>query len=154
MLTLKTENAAETKALGEKIGRKLGGGEIIALSGDLGAGKTCLTQGLALGLGIDPREYVASPSFALIKEYQGRIPLYHIDLFRIPGHKEVEELGYEEYFYGEGVTVIEWAEKAGSLLPEEYLSIKLVSLGKNQRQISLNPLGQRYREVLEGIGTI
>lgn len=151
MFILKTENAAETKALGEKIGRKLGGGEVIALSGDLGAGKTCFTQGLALGLGVDSREYVTSPSFALVKEYRGRAPLYHIDLFRILGHKEAEELGYEECFYGEGVTVVEWAEKARSLLPEEYLGIELISLGKNQRQINLHPLGQRYREILKGI---
>ena len=151
MLTLKTKSPAETKALGEKIGKKLQGGEVIALTGELGAGKTCLTQGLALGLGINPREYVTSPSFTLINEYQGRLPLYHIDLFRLKGRGEVEELGCEEYFCGEGVTVIEWAEKVEDLLPEEYLSIKLIPLGENQRQISLNPLGQHYREILKGI---
>ena len=151
MFTLKSENAAETKALGEKIGRGLCGGEVIALIGELGAGKTCLTQGLALRLGIDPREYVSSPSFTLINEYQGRIPLYHLDLFRLKDKGAVEELGYEEYFFGEGVTVIEWAEKAEGLLPEEYLSIKLISLARNQRQIILNPSGQHYREILKGV---
>ena len=137
--------------MGEKIGKKLRGGEVIALIGELGAGKTCLTQGLALGLGINPREYVTSPSFTLINEYQGRLPLYHIDLFRIRGREEVEGLGCEEYCYGEGVTIIEWAEKAESLLSEEYLRIELIPLDEEQRQIRLKPFGQRYREILKGI---
>lgn len=151
ILTLETKSSAETKTLGEKIGRKLCGSEVIALIGELGAGKTCLAQGLASGLGINPREYVTSPSFTLINEYQGRFPLYHIDLFRLQDRGEVEELGCEEYFCGEGVTIIEWAEKAESLLPEEYLGIKLISLSENQRQISLNPLGPHYRKILKGI---
>lgn len=151
MLALKTRNAAGTKALGEKIGKKLQGGEVIALIGELGAGKTCLTQGLALGLGINPREYVTSPSFTLINEYQGRLPLYHIDLFRLKDKEEVEELGYEEYLYGEGVTIIEWAEKAEDLLPEEYLRIELTPLDEDRRRIRLEPFGQHYREILKGI---
>ncbi len=151
MLTLQTGNAAETKVLGEKIGRKLRGNEVIALIGELGAGKTCLTQGLALGLGINPREYVSSPSFTLINEYQGRLPLYHIDLFRLKGREEMEELGYEEYCYGQGITVIEWAEKAEPLLPEEYLRIELIPLDGDQRRITLKPFGQHYREILKDI---
>ena len=153
MVVLTTENAAETKSLGEKIGKKLRAGEVIALIGELGAGKTCLTQGLALGLGINPREYVTSPSFTLINEYRGRLPLYHIDIFRLKDREEVEELGYEEYLYGEGVTVIEWAGKAEGLLPEEYLRIELIHLTMNRRRIALEPFGQRYREILKGIGT-
>ncbi len=151
MITLKTGNAAETKALGEKIGKKLQGGEVIALTGELGAGKTCLTQGLALGLGVNPREYVTSPSFSLIKEYRGRFPLYHFDIFRLNGREELEELGYEEYFYGEGITVIEWAEKAEGLLPAAHLHIELSVLDKNGRQIRIIPFGQRYREILKGM---
>ncbi len=151
MITLKTKSPAETKALGEKIGRRLQGGEVIALIGELGAGKTCLTQGFALGLGISSREYVNSPSFTLVNEYRGRIPLYHFDLFRLKDAGEVEELGYEEYFYGDGVTIIEWAGKAESLLPEEYLRVELTSPGGDQRLIKLQPLGQRYREVLKNI---
>ena len=152
MCTLITENAAETKALGEKIGRQLRGGEVIALTGELGAGKTCLTQGLALGLGVDAREYVTSPTFTLINEYQGRVPLYHIDLFRLEDMEETENLGCEECFYGKGITVVEWAEKAETILPEEYLSIELTPLDENRRQIVLKPLGKRYRDILEGIG--
>jgi len=151
MITLKTGNAAETKALGEKIGKKLQGGEVIALTGELGAGKTCLTQGLALGLGVNPREYVTSPSFNLIKEYRGRLPLYHLDIFRLNGREELEELGYEEYFYGEGITVIEWAEKAEGLLPAAHLHIELSVLDKNGRQIRIRPFGQHYREILKGM---
>lgn len=152
MFTLKTKSPVETKSLGEKIGKQLQGGEVIALIGELGAGKTCLTQGLALGLGVNPREYVTSPSFTLINEYQGRLALYHIDLFRLKAREEVEELGYEEYLYGEGVTVIEWAERADDLLPEEYLRIELTPLDEDRRRIRLRPLGQRYRELLKGIG--
>ncbi len=152
MLTLKTGNAGETKSLGEKIGKKLQGGEVIALIGELGAGKTCLTQGLALGLGVNPREYVTSPSFTLVNEYQGRVPLYHIDLFRLKNSEEAEALGCEEYFYGEGVTVVEWADKAENLFPEEEcLRIELTPLGEDQRRIILKPFGRRYREILRDI---
>lgn len=149
MITLKTGSATETKSLGEKIGKKLQGGEVIALTGELGAGKTCLTQGLALGLGVNPQEYVTSPSFNLIKEYRGRFPLYHLDIFRLNGREELENLGYEEYFYGEGITVIEWAEKAEGLLPEAHLRIELRVLDKNGRQIRIRPFGQHYREILK-----
>jgi len=152
MLTLKTGNAGETKTLGEKIGRKLQGGEVLALIGELGAGKTCLTQGLALGLGVNPREYITSPSFTLINEYRGRVPIYHIDLFRLNNSEEAEALGCEEYFYGEGVTIIEWADKAENFFRGgEYLRIELTPLGKDQRRITLTPFGQRYRTLLEGM---
>lgn len=151
MLILKTRSHTETKALGERLGKKLQGGEVIALIGELGAGKTCLVQGLALGLGINPREYVTSPSFTLINEYQGRKPLYHIDLFRLKNREQMEELGYEEYFYGEGVTIIEWADKAEDLLPEEYLRIEMIPLDGNRRRIRLKPFGQSYRETLKGM---
>ncbi len=151
MITLKTRSAAETKSLGEKIGKKLQGGEVIALTGELGAGKTCLTQGLALGLGVNPQEYVTSPSFNLIKEYRGRFPLYHLDIFRLNGREELEDLGYEEYFYGEGITVIEWAEKAEGLLPVAHLCIELSVLNKNGRQIRIKPFGRHYREILKGM---
>ena len=145
MVTVETNSPSQTKALGKKIGRLLKSGDIIALVGELGAGKTCLVQGLALGLGVNPRDYVSSPSFVLVKEYSGRTPVYHIDLFRIKNTEELESLGYEEYLYGEGVSIIEWAERAGKLLPPEYLRIELDILGSRRRRISLKAFGKHYQ---------
>ncbi|MCK4325358.1 tRNA (adenosine(37)-N6)-threonylcarbamoyltransferase complex ATPase subunit type 1 TsaE [bacterium] len=148
MVKLETQSPAETKALGRKIARNLKSGDIIALIGELGAGKTCLAQGLALGLGVSPKDYVASPSFVLVKEYGGRTPLYHIDLFRINSTEELESLGWEEYLYGEGVCIIEWAERAGKLMPSEYLRIELEILGSRRRRIRLKAFGRHYQAVL------
>ncbi len=148
MVTVETNSPGETKSLGKKIGPNLKSGDIVALIGELGAGKTCLTQGLALGLGVSPRDYVASPSFVLVKEYRGRLPVYHIDLFRIKNTEELESLGYEEYLYGEGVSIIEWAERAGKLMPPEYLWIELDILGSQRRRISLKASGGHYQAIL------
>ncbi len=148
MVTVETNSPGETKSLGKKIGPNLKSGDIIALIGELGAGKTCLAQGLALGLGVSPKDYVASPSFVLVKEYRGRLPVYHIDLFRIKNTEELESLGWEEYLYGEGVSIIEWAERAGKLMPPEYLRIELDILGSQRRRISLKASGEHYQAVL------
>ncbi len=148
MVRVETNSPGETKSLGKKIGPNLKSGDIIALIGELGAGKTCLVQGLALGLGVSPKDYVASPSFVLAKEYRGRLPVYHIDLFRTKNTEELESLGYEEYLYGEGVSIIEWAERAGKLMPPEYLRIELDILGSQRRRISLKAFGEHYQAIL------
>ena len=148
MIRVETNSPSETKALGRKIGRELKSGDLIALIGELGAGKTCLVQGLAVGLGVNPKDYVASPSFVLVKEYRGRLPIYHIDLFRIKNTEELESLGYEEYLYGEGVGIIEWAERAGNLMPAKYLRIELEILGSRRRRISLKAFGRHYQAIL------
>lgn len=116
--------------------------------GELGAGKTQLIKGIAQGVGVEGSKYVASPSFTLINEYQGKIPFYHIDLYRLGGEKEVEELGLEEYFQAEGITVIEWADRIPSLLPEQLLRIHIHYTGKNTRSIEMVGKGMRYEELV------
>ncbi|OGW14274.1 MAG: tRNA (adenosine(37)-N6)-threonylcarbamoyltransferase complex ATPase subunit type 1 TsaE [Nitrospinae bacterium RIFCSPLOWO2_12_FULL_45_22] len=127
-----------TRAIGETMGRYLKGGEIICLYGELGVGKTCLTQGIAQGLKVEDPRRVKSPSFILIREYNGSLPLYHIDLFRLSTPQEMEELGYEEYLYGEGVTVIEWADKMGQYLPRKRIDIFLSYREEGKREIRIN----------------
>lgn len=110
-MKFQTSSAEETLQLGEKIGKLLVPGDIVLLFGDLGSGKTTLTQGIAAGLDVEKGEYVRSPTFTLINEYRGRLPVYHIDLYRIGSHEELEQLGLEELFFGRGVAIVEWADK-------------------------------------------
>jgi tRNA threonylcarbamoyladenosine biosynthesis protein TsaE len=121
-------------------------GDVLLLVGGLGAGKTCLTQGIAWGLEIEG--YATSPSFVVINQYQGRLPLYHIDLYRLDRLEEVIELGLDDYLYGRGVCVVEWAEKALDVLPEEHLLVKMSFLSDTSRSLVLRPNGQRYVEML------
>jgi tRNA threonylcarbamoyladenosine biosynthesis protein TsaE len=134
--------------MGKRLGRLLQPGDVVALVGDLGTGKTQFIKGLAEGVGVGKATYVSSPSFTLINEYQGRIPLYHIDLFRLESEKEVEGLGLEEYILGNGITAIEWADKVSSLLPEELLWIKIRYTGEHSRAIEVTPKGKRYEELI------
>lgn len=133
---IETSSAEETVNLGKKIGSRLKPGDILALSGPLGAGKTTLIQGIAEGLGV--KDYVTSPTFILINEYPGPVPLYHIDLYRLEEAAEIEELGLAEYFEKPGVVVIEWAERLGDLLPENAQLVKIEVLGENKRRIWLS----------------
>jgi tRNA threonylcarbamoyladenosine biosynthesis protein TsaE len=119
------------------------------MAGQLGAGKTCLTQGIAWGL--DIREYTASPTFVLVRELYGQLPLYHIDLYRLDNLEEIADLGLDDYFYGRGVSVVEWADKAPGLLPPEHLKIDIEYLGENRRRLQLTAHGPRYAELLEEI---
>ncbi len=146
---IEMKSPKETIELGKRIGKLLQAGDVVALIGKLGSGKTTLTQGLARGLGIKKRNYVTSPSFTLVKEHKGRLPIYHIDLYRIDNLKEVYDLGYEEYFYGEGVTIIEWAEKIRRLLPEEVLIINLETVDENRRKIEFIPKGKHYQKIVK-----
>jgi tRNA threonylcarbamoyladenosine biosynthesis protein TsaE len=130
-----TASIEETLELGRKMSLELKPGDVIALSGVLGAGKTCLVKGIALGLGIG--EPVTSPTFTIIQEYDGRIPLYHIDLYRITDPAELDDLGIEEYLHGDGVTVIEWPEKAASLLPHYTLAVGISVLDGGRRQFTM-----------------
>jgi len=132
-----TKSAEETVELGRRIGAFLLPNEIIALTGNLGAGKTTLIQGIAAGLGV--KDYVTSPTFIIINEYPGRLPFYHIDLYRLDDVAQVAELGIEEYFANGGVCVIEWAEKLDGLLPAGAEGITIESKGENERAISVSP---------------
>jgi tRNA threonylcarbamoyladenosine biosynthesis protein TsaE len=127
-----TLNEQELRAYGRALGESLEPGTVLALVGDLGTGKTTLTKAIAEGLGIE--EYVTSPTFTLINEYTGgRLPLYHFDVYRIDDPDEMNVLGYEEYFYGDGLTVVEWADKIWELLPEDARIIEL-SYGENESE--------------------
>ena len=112
-----SNSADETFAFGKKLGEAAKPGDIICLDGNLGVGKTVFTQGFAAGLNID--DYVNSPTFTIVKEYEGRLPLYHFDVYRIGDPSEMEEIGYEDYFYGSGVTIIEWPELIPDIIPKE-----------------------------------
>ncbi|MCL2052236.1 MAG: tRNA (adenosine(37)-N6)-threonylcarbamoyltransferase complex ATPase subunit type 1 TsaE [Lachnospiraceae bacterium] len=124
MKTFETNNAHETFLLGEKIGKEAKSGAVIALIGDLGCGKTVLTKGIAAGLGI--KEVVSSPTFVILQGYEsGRLPLYHFDVYRVSDVREMDETGYFEYVYGDGVTLIEWANLIEEILPAEYMRIEI-----------------------------
>ena len=129
-----SNSAQETIKFGEKLGKKLKANDVIALSGNLGAGKTTLMQGLAKGLGV--KEYVTSPTFTLINQYKGKILVFHVDLYRLESENQIEDLGIEEYFKANGVCVIEWAERMAKLLPPNANKIELKYLNENDRLIS------------------
>ncbi len=150
-MVFQTQSASETIRIGKKIGSLLLPGDIVALVGELGAGKTQFIKGLAAGVGVGKSTYISSPSFTLINEYVGKVRFYHIDLFRLKSEKEVEELGLEEYFQGGGITAIEWADKIPSLLPEEILWINICYTGKNTRSFEMIGKGKRYLNLLEQI---
>jgi len=133
-----SKSSEETLHIGRIIGETLNGGNIVALTGELGAGKTCLTQGIAKGLGVSEEYYVTSPTFTLINEYPGRIPLYHMDVYRLADSGDLEDMGYEEYFYGDGVVVIEWAEKVDDILPREALVVHLEYVDASKRMIRIS----------------
>jgi tRNA threonylcarbamoyladenosine biosynthesis protein TsaE len=131
-----TNSAEETMELGEKIGAFLLPNDVIALTGQLGAGKTTLIQGIAQGLGV--KDYVTSPTFIIINEHQGRLPFFHIDLYRLNNLDEVEDLGIEEYFSRGGACVIEWAEKLGELTPKQAHEIRIEILSDTERKLCVS----------------
>lgn len=136
-------------ALGEELGRGLQPGDVVALFGDLGAGKTTLTKGLARGLGV--QSDIHSPSFVLIHEHPGPIPLYHIDLYRLSQGEEVETLGIEECLEGGGVTVIEWADRMTHLLPPDRLDIMMRLTGDSERELTFETSSERLAALVEAI---
>lgn len=146
VLDVVSHSLAQTQRLGARLGELLQGGELILLDGDLGTGKTSLTQGIAEGLGV--RTVVSSPTFTLLKEYEGRLPLYHFDLYRLDDVTEMLDLGFEEYFESNGVCVVEWANKAESLWPSEHLQIRLKMVSETKRGILLIGQGARYIDLL------
>lgn len=143
-----TQSAAETRRYGKILGRLLPPGSVIGLVGELGAGKTQFIKGLAAGVGVRRSVYVTSPSFTFVNEYSGKIPFYHIDLYRLGDEEEAETLGLEEYIRGRGVTAIEWADKALSLLPRELLWVHMGYAGIRDRTIAFLPQGKPYEAIL------
>ena len=149
--SLQTTNAAETRAFAARLGALLRPGDLVCLVGDLGAGKTTFTQGLALGLGLPPDAPVNSPTFTLVSEHLGgRVPLYHFDVYRLLDSSGLYDLAFDEYLSGDGVVVIEWADKIPDALPNERLDIALTADDKNSdtRQIVITAWGERAEELL------
>lgn len=149
-LSLLSDRTESTFALGEWIGREAAGGEVLALIGPLGAGKTRFVQGLAKGLEVAER-YITSPTFILLQCYEGRLPLYHIDLYRMEKEAEMEALGLEEFLEGDGVSAVEWADKGLAILPPSRLTITFRYAGEEQRELHLHAAGARYGEWLRKI---
>jgi len=143
-----SKSVNDTLKIGKAIAKNLKKADIVCLFGELGSGKTVLTKGIASGLGIKMSK-VISPSFVLIRQYPAsKIPLYHFDLYRLKAIEDILALGYEEYFFDEGITVVEWADRLKYLLPKEYLRIKLYVRPDSQRLFELNALGKHYKELL------
>ncbi len=133
-----SNSVEDTISIGERLARKLKAGDCVALIGNLGSGKTVMTKGIAKGLGVKKTRYVNSPTFVIIKEYKGRIPLYHFDLYRLNTTGILDVESYEEYFYGDGVTVIEWADKIRGILPKRYIEAKISVTGDSSRKIAIS----------------
>ena len=150
-LEMLSNSAGQTRNIGMKLGKSAAAGDVVLLVGPLGAGKTCLTQGIARGMGI--HEYTASPSFVLVREHRGKLPLYHIDLYRLDMIEEVTQLGLDDYLYGNGVCVVEWADKGLSVLPEEHLIIEMQIVSPMKRKLSFMPRGTRYLETLSKLNS-
>lgn len=144
------QDSAATEALGRLLGKHAADGDVFCLTGDLGAGKTLLSRGVAEGLGV-AGEDVTSPTFALMNVYQGtELEVRHFDLYRLNRVEELEDIGFDEYAGGDGVTLIEWAELFSEALPEEYLQLTLLLDGTGRRAV-LAPKGERYEKLLEEV---
>ncbi|HOC59936.1 MAG: tRNA (adenosine(37)-N6)-threonylcarbamoyltransferase complex ATPase subunit type 1 TsaE [Syntrophaceae bacterium] len=146
-----SENAGRTVCVGLAIGKKAGAGDIFALSGELGAGKTCWTGGLARGLGVGEEYPIVSPTFTLVNEYPGRCPLYHFDVYRLKQAGDLDDLGYEEYLSGKGVMVVEWAEKIADALPSEAIWVHFSYIDENRRKIVLRGPEKRVEELVKDL---
>jgi len=162
ILDIISHSSAQTQRLGARLGELLQGGELILLEGQLGTGKTTFTQGLAQGLGIT--EVVNSPTFTLLKEYPGQplpvpegrpngpqrvgLPLYHFDLYRLDNPEEILDLGFEDYFYGTGVCVVEWADRADAFWPNEHVRIRMKMMSETKRGLLFTATSVRYSELL------
>ena len=149
VLELDTHKPEQTQELGKAIGALLSGGEVVLLIGELGTGKTTLTQGIAKGLEIE--EYTKSPTFVLVHEYEGRLHLYHIDLYRIAGDLEAWDIGIDEYLSGNGVSVIEWADRAPRIYPEDRLIVNLDSGSGTMRHFRITGKGKRSIEIVDAL---
>ncbi|AUJ25134.1 MULTISPECIES: tRNA (adenosine(37)-N6)-threonylcarbamoyltransferase complex ATPase subunit type 1 TsaE [Virgibacillus] len=145
MYEIITNTEETTIDLGEKLALLLSPGDVVTLEGDLGTGKTTFTKGLATGLGV--KRHVSSPTFTIIKEYEGELPLYHMDVYRLENSEE--DIGFDEYFHGEGITVVEWPQFIASFLPGEYLEVKLASIDEKSRKFTFIPHGYHHEWVVE-----
>ena len=150
-LTIYSSNPEKTTEVGKAIGKTANEGDLVLIRGQLGTGKTCLTQGILWGLG--GTEYARSPTFVLMAQYEARMTLYHIDLYRIGSMEELENLGLEEVIFAEGLTVVEWAERSGDLFNENGLNIEMTYDGTDGRVMNLYTNNERYVNTIEALRT-
>ena len=148
-VVIQTRSVTETLQLGKRMGRLLQSGEVVALTGELGSGKTHFIKGLAAGAGVERPDDITSPTFTLIHEHPGRLPFYHIDLFRLTAEGEAEELGLEEYLGKKGITAVEWADRIPTLLPRDLIRVNLSYLGPSLRSVQIVGEGPRYEALLK-----
>ena len=142
-----TSSQKQTKGLGNKLAKKLRRGSLVALCGSLGSGKTTMIKGICQGLGV--KELVRSPCFVIMTQYKGKLPIYHFDLYRLKNPDELHTIGYEEYFYGDGICLVEWAEKAEYYLPERRIDVFLKIISEAKREIKIKevkPKAQKLRK--------
>ncbi|MCH8283143.1 MAG: tRNA (adenosine(37)-N6)-threonylcarbamoyltransferase complex ATPase subunit type 1 TsaE [Chloroflexi bacterium] len=145
-----TDSPEETQSVAKALGSACTGGELFLLTGDLGSGKTCFVQGLARGLDVD--EYVHSPTFVMVAQYhQGRLPLFHVDLYRVESEGEAVELGLDEYIGGAGVCAVEWADNAPAVFPPAHLEVRLTDLGGDRRRIVLRANDRRHAALVAAL---
>ena len=147
--TVVTKSTRQTMGWGRKLARVVQGGEIIGLFGELGTGKTCFVRGFAAGLEVGKDAWIRSPTFTLINEYHGRLPIYHIDLYRIGERHELEGLNLREYLYSDGVSLIEWFEKLPVAEADEFLEIRMAHGGASKRQLTFVSHGERYEKIVQ-----
>ena len=151
MKMMMTDSPEGTIELGARLAGRLRRGDLIALIGQLGSGKTMFVKGLARGLGVKDHVYVNSPSFVVLKEYHGKKDLYHFDIYRLEAESFCETVDYRRYFYNDGITVIEWADKIKDVLPDDYLEVTIEYAGDTGRKFSFRPVGKKYEERISSI---
>ncbi|MPZ77389.1 MAG: tRNA (adenosine(37)-N6)-threonylcarbamoyltransferase complex ATPase subunit type 1 TsaE [Deltaproteobacteria bacterium] len=146
--TVISRSAKQTRKLGFKLGKLLQGGEIIGLVGELGSGKTCFVRGSTEGLEVSQRAWIRSPTFTLVNEYHGRLPIYHIDLYRLESAAELEELNLRDYLYSSGVSLIEWFEYFPAAEVDDHLEIRLAYGSGSERELKFTPHGEHYEQLV------
>ena len=150
-MIFKTTGMEETMRFGKKLGMLLSPGDVVALVGELGAGKTTLVKGIVQGLGVTDRRAVKSPTFSLVHTYEGRMPVYHFDAYRLEDTQEMLDIGSDEMISGDGVAIVEWADKVSGCLPKEYLQITLTAVSAHERKIELRIYGYRCDEIIKNL---
>ena len=147
--SVRSRSAAETQALGRALGQRLRGGDVLGLTGPLGAGKTCFVQGLAAGLGVPPEAAVTSPTFVLVAEYPGRVWLRHADFYRVENYARLLDAGFDDLLSADGVLVVEWPERFPEALPAERLELRIEPAGGDERELRFTARGARAQELLK-----